>query len=280
VATARCIREGAEEVVVTKRVVITCEECGKKFKVYPYRKDVARYCSIRCRNKAFKKYPQYKKLWRKRKDLWTEEETEFLRQHYLEETAEEIASHLRKTVSSIYWKASKLGIGDFSKHFKRTTRIEKLSVVDRVYLAALIDGEGTITLRKQYYSKEERKCRHKWVHIIPLVKVVNSYYPVMEWVSWVFNRKLIEEARKAGWKPSWRVELTKLADVRDVLKSLLPYFRIKQKQAQIVLEYCRYRLLKLKESYHAPIDSYEKQLVLSVQKLNAKVYSSAKVKEV
>jgi len=38
---------------------IVCLNCGKIFIVYPYRLNSAKYCSMRCRNEAYSKNPQY-----------------------------------------------------------------------------------------------------------------------------------------------------------------------------------------------------------------------------
>jgi hypothetical protein len=200
---------------------------------------------------------------------WTERETMFLKENYGKLPLKDVGLVLNRSHRAIKAKSSKLKL----KVILKKTRIETLSDVEKAYLAGFIDGEGSISLK--LYSRKDKPNK---LFVNAIFTVTNADKGVMSFVAHVFNREVRPEQRK-NWKTAWRVQVSKLDHVREILNHLLPYLKVKRKQAELLLEFCNYRLAKLHQVYKAPFDDYEKILIREVQRTNQLLNSQAKVQE-
>ena len=201
---------------------------------------------------------------------WTEREATFLEENYGKLPLRAIALVLNRSHCAIKHKSSKLKL---KPSFSRP-RIETLSEVEKAYLAGFIDGEGCITLK--LYS---RKWKNERQYVTAKITVTNAHRDVIAFVGYVFNRKITEEKRY-NWKTAWRVQIDRLEDVREIIKYLLPYLKVKRKQAELLLEFCNYRLAKLYQFHKATFDDYEKTLIREVQRTSQMLNSQVKLQEV
>jgi hypothetical protein len=101
---------------------------------------------------------------------------------------------------------------------------------DLIYLAGLVDGEGTITALRQtrvQTGNESIHCR---------VIVANTYEPLMEWLANTFGGKLSapHKTRSPLHKPvlTWYVGSTQAV---LLCQHLVPYLKVKRRQAEIVI---------------------------------------------
>jgi hypothetical protein len=148
------------------------------------------------------------------------------------------------------------------KHAKRTKltkRINagpfsKLSETEVVYVAGLIDGEGTITVR----------CRTKGQYCQPQVMVCNTSLSLAEWledrgfhISWASNNK---------GRLYWRVSITGWTII-DPLRRLLPYLVVKKRQAQLVIEFIE---LRLSQPHHAKPSERMLSIVAELRELHSR----------
>lgn len=116
------------------------------------------------------------------------------------------------------------------------------SKTDKAWLAGFIDGEGYIGLirnRKRVTSQNSATFMyHPWV-------VLTSTDPeIMKYIQHVIlAQKLVVLRRTAvgNWKQAFQVKVTKFDEVTSVLNAVLPYLRIKNKQANLVIDFCRIR---------------------------------------
>ena len=101
---------------------------------------------------------------------------------------------------------------------------------DRAYLAAMVDGEGSIILLKRP-SGDVKSFR---------LQVTNTYIPVLEWCKTVTGLGAYQVKSKAGRQQAhhlacgaWAVYGVKAA---SVLRQILPYMQIKRERALAALE--------------------------------------------
>lgn len=113
--------------------------------------------------------------------------------------------------------------------------------VELAYLAGIVDGEGSISV------KSESKKRPYVVYL----SVTNTNYDMIKIFEGHFGGKVRkrnwsnnQKNAKKNWKPCYEWCISKLQAVRAVEK-LLPYIRIKNKQAILLL-----RLAKLRSKYN------------------------------
>jgi len=102
--------------------------------------------------------------------------------------------------------------------------IRSKGIEDLAYLAGIIDGEGTIGI---YYHKGRNSYRVK-------IYVVNTYKPLIDWLGSVFGGFVYQRTHKT-WKTKYEWHLGE--DAMDLLKSLIPYLKIKKEQALTAIEF-------------------------------------------
>jgi len=104
-------------------------------------------------------------------------------------------------------------------------------LIDTVWLACAVDGEGYIGLEKP----------GTWY--VPEVSVANTSLEFMEKVAPMLKTNLIP----VNW---WRYRNNKLAlaarqrsmkKIREILSSILPFLIIKRRRAELLIEYCQIR---------------------------------------
>jgi hypothetical protein len=140
------------------------------------------------------------------------------------------------------------------------------------YLAALIDGEGCISIYKRVSEGEKYTRIHKVrsntnpYNMFSLrISVTNTYVPLMKWLvanfgGVYYQKREANEKHKASyeWRPKGR------ANVEKMLLGILPYMIIKTDQAKLALEYIRMTI----EGERNP--GKREQLYLKARDLNRK----------
>lgn len=115
-----------------------------------------------------------------------------------------------------------------------------LSETDKAWLAGFIDGEGYIGIvrsrKKITRQSSDTLLYHPWVI------VTNSDVKVLEYIqSVVSTQKRASLSRTAGQKATYQVKINKFDDVMLLLEAVLPYLKLKHRQAKILIEFCKYR---------------------------------------
>lgn len=123
----------------------------------------------------------------------------------------------------------------------------KLSDDERGYIAGIIDGEGSISLRLRRHEFNQG-----W-DIRPKITVDNTNKEVTEWLKdhtgGRVSPKPIYRPAHLGKKPIWLYRLTGIVNIRALLEELLPLLIIKHEHAEIMLEYCNLRMQRWKKPY-------------------------------
>ena len=115
-----------------------------------------------------------------------------------------------------------------------------LSETDKAWLAGFIDGEGYIGIVKG--KKKAGPWNSDSLIYHPWVIVTSTDTKVLEDIQLVVStQKRASLSRTAGQKAAYQVKITKFDDIVLLLEAVLPYLRLKQKQAKLLIEFCKYR---------------------------------------
>lgn len=108
---------------------------------------------------------------------------------------------------------------------------------DDAYLAGLIDGEGTISLR-----------RRKRGDIIAELSLVNTSPIILD--TFGVSKLYIRKRRfTPNGKEVIEVVVQRLNDILSILKRVYPFLRLKKRQAELMIEFCESRLSRGRVKY-------------------------------
>lgn len=190
------------------------------------------------------------------KERWSDEEITTLKQSYASGNKVDLQKLFPgRTWRSIHHKALRLKIYHASiKAYLRPKIIDQLEHDDRVYLAGILDGEGTITIGIRKRTKTVKIETYESVNLVPLVSVTNTYTELIDWVNNILKSSRLKtpyEDYRGDRKTVHTVQLTRLLDVKCLLEQVFPYLKVKRQQAKIVIEFCTIRMQE-KWSEHNP----------------------------
>jgi hypothetical protein len=202
------------------------------------------------------------KLKYTKSNCWREHEIEFITKNYKKMTDAEISRKLGRSVTAIQMKRQELGLekkhmGDITKPYRNLN----LSEVDKAYLAGLIDGDGSIILSFHQYSHSKGKGIHSQISCAISARSANREYT--KEVMRMMGGKITEPE-----KNFYEVIISRQADILQFVEALFPYFRLKKKQAELMIEFCRDRLKVLKYRRNAPYTIKSFELVKKMKEIN------------
>ena len=112
---------------------------------------------------------------------------------------------------------------------------QPLAAVEAAYIAAFVDGEGTITIARC------RRVRngYLWMYRVE-VSFVNTHLGVLSWIKELVGGGTLTTRKppKAWHKTCYCLRLA-TNNAITLIKQIKPYLRIKAQQAEIALEYGR-----------------------------------------
>lgn len=101
-----------------------------------------------------------------------------------------------------------------------------------IYLAGIVDGEGCLT------SSRQKNRRHK-----PALRIAGTYKPLMQWLKMLFGGNYyVIKPRKGQSKTSYDWVLNTNQAI-DLVKSLLPYLKIKKREAEVFVLFYKQNIL-------------------------------------
>ena len=144
----------------------------------------------------------------------------------------------------------------------------KASDTDIAWLAGFIDGEGSIGLKVQKYSRGKQVF-----YVAPYIQVVNTHIATLEpvhrilkgmgagvYVNWPRPRKVPGGVREiSDYKPLWRILVNGLKRCKPVLTALGPYLITKLDDANLVMEFIESR--EASHYRHLPYTTRELEIV-------------------
>jgi hypothetical protein len=122
--------------------------------------------------------------------------------------------------------------------------MKKLSSDDKCYMAGFLDGEGTFTL-------EIVPNKSNTVTLRPRVLGCNTNKEVIEWLKEATGIGKVyytdgSPPRNSGYY-FWTVY--KREEIRDFLKEILPYLKVKKRQAELLYEFACYPIERPHKGY-------------------------------
>lgn len=154
-------------------------------------------------------------------------------------------------------RARRMGINSLNQQYPWN-----LSRDDAIYLAGIIDGEGSIMLEQQSGGRP---------YYVPKVAVYNTNYRLMEWLLSVIEpiprcitRSTIR--RKSHWKISYQMDVRGVGSVYSLLVKVEPFLKLKDENARLLIEYCEGRIGKRKRS--GKVSEREKEIYQRIRELN------------
>lgn len=110
-----------------------------------------------------------------------------------------------------------------------------------VWLAALIDGEGSIMLGKRTYSGNQRNIKRRQLHFRAVVSICNTDHRLIDalvqrtGIERVYRHRVGGDPRTPRKRSMWTWRLAN-DDIRKWLPRVRPHLILKQKQADLLLE--------------------------------------------
>lgn len=203
------------------------------------------------------------KLGHKRNNYWKAHEIEFLRENYQNMLDKEIACELDRSPAAIQMRRGELGLmkGNYGDITKPSQKLN-LSEVEKAYSAGLTDGDGSIFLSYYQYPTPSRgRGIHSQISCVVSCRSANEEYA--KEVAKLVGRNVTRVEENY-----FEVGISRQADILQFLEAIYPYLRLKRKQAEIMMEYCRERLKYLKDQKNAPYTPRCFELVDEMLKLN------------
>ena len=111
---------------------------------------------------------------------------------------------------------------------------------DLSYIAGVIDSDGYIGLTK---GQEYRRGNHITIQIRPVITLTQVQTGAIYFIRAIFPGHYYEHIRDGSknWKTIYVWGLGRREDVSSFLTQILPYLKIKKRQAELVIAYCSLR---------------------------------------
>lgn len=108
-----------------------------------------------------------------------------------------------------------------------------VTVPDLSYIAGFMDGEGSFHITRTTYLG-----RRKYPSYQPRVSVANTDHDVLCWLQHTVGFGILAPKYHDSkvWKDQWQWYL-RVEEIRSFTIAVLPYLKIKTRQAQLVLEF-------------------------------------------
>lgn len=170
-------------------------------------------------------------------EIWSPSEEKFLRENYTRYARQDIAKMLNRSSSSIFSKIKRMNL--YQKALENIRPLGNLTEPEKAYIAAFIDGEGSMTITIKY--------RNNLPFLVnPKIDISNSDKEVINWIS--------EKVNKGRWKskqaylrkrsvqfPTWKknfvLNISNRLRIQPLLMAIFPYLRVKRNLARCILEF-------------------------------------------
>ncbi len=190
-----------------------------------------------------------------RADAWTPEETDILRKN-LGEPMETLLQLLpKRTELGIYEKIKNLGTSRSMEVFKKRTRKDfNLKRDEWIYLAGIIDGEGTLTIDSKKGNFNAK------------ISIVTTNSELANWLREKLKTPVTVSKNKKH--PEYRDKYEFFIHgykTKPFLKKILPFLIVKKRNAKLLIEFINIRLSRSKHSEHS---EEEQSIVEEIRKIN------------
>lgn len=130
---------------------------------------------------------------------------------------------------------------------------------DLAYIAGFIDGEGCISIERNRYAEG------KYKKIVSLT-VTNTEEWICQWLKLCWGgRVTLRKMEKVNYLPQWNW-VVRRAQAVEVLKAILPYLKIKKRQAEVAIGFQSRRHIWSKTDKEKVLDEAEYILLRNLKK--------------
>ena len=186
------------------------------------------------------------------------EEFRTLRRLYPTMTLDEVAVVMGRTKNSVMWARHSIGL---QKPFSQIVQSHPVQPtrMQLAYIAGLIDGEGTVTIRR---------LSGKW---LPMIQIVNTDLPVMDWLYSVMNGpstmvQRTHHVNRPDRAMAYTFRMQGLGNL-PTYRTLLPLLIIKKERLALMIEFCRIRLT---QNRMEPLNERQLEIISAIRNLNIK----------
>lgn len=133
---------------------------------------------------------------------------------------------------------------------------------DLAYIAGLIDGEGYIGLVKYIEKRRTKNIKNRITYYYhPVVKLAMCDRDGIDLIDSLFLGNIWFHQRNEkykNWKNQWEWQAKGQKRVKEILQAILPYLKVKRKQAELVIDFIRNREIKETHKIKWGQTSYDK----------------------
>jgi len=106
------------------------------------------------------------------------------------------------------------------------------------YIAGLVDGEGYIGLVK---VTETRRIFRTTYCYLPTIRISMCDREGIDFIDRLFKGNIWFHQKQKGWRDQWEWSAKGKKRVAEILKAILPYLKIKKRQAEVLIEFVNER---------------------------------------
>ena len=153
------------------------------------------------------------------------------------------------------------------RSISRSAPLRKHSDTDqKPYFAGFMDAKANFAINMIRYKTR------RYTQIEAVVIVYGNNTRPLKLVQEFYGGTIsIADRREAGGKAVYRLQIKYKQDVVNMIKDILPYLKIKRKNAELLLRYCESRLKSMEEGRFARITDEERRIAKELVALNKQV---------
>lgn len=200
--------------------------------------------------------------------IWTEEQNKLLIEEFADASEEELVKKIGKSWEAITSKAYILGLR------RNWYKLPQIGLTERQigYLAAAIDGEGSISLI--LVNKNYKRARNPYLR--PVIEITNTQKSFIKKIE-----EMLSVTEKLGFinvkpkyfygprkKPLYRFIAQRGRRCRAILELVLPELTARREQAELLMEFCGRRAKNYKHKKNVPYDKREWEIYYQLRELN------------
>jgi len=148
---------------------------------------------------------------------------------------------------------------------------KKINKEDLAYLAGLIDGEGYIGLIKRF---EKRRKGEPTCYYLPNVSVGMCDREAVDFLNNMFEGTFCITKKASPYRDVYQWTALSVKRVQPLLDAIIPYLKVKKKQAELLLEYIELRKPFINRGGvgrgHTTFSGLEEALYIQIKQLNHK----------
>ncbi|MBA7706154.1 hypothetical protein ES703_115001 [subsurface metagenome] len=170
-------------------------------------------------------------------EIWSKREMKFLTENYTKHSRQNIAKILNRSPLSVFSKIKRMNL--YQRALRDIEPLNDLTEPEKAYIAAFIDGEGSMTITVKYRNNLPFLAN-------PKIDISNSDKEVINWISEKVNRGRWESKqvylRKRSmqfptWKKNFVLSISNRLRIQPLLMTISPYLRVKRNLARCILEF-------------------------------------------